>query len=89
MVDFSRFETEFDATRSFMQYASVRVPTPTAKRYFQQIADGSGLIGPSLLFKNGSCQARRERFREFSDLAKRVQSIGTWNGTWYSAGAAV
>src|SRR6195256_7084596 len=45
MVDFSRFETEFDATRSFMQYASVRVPTPTAKRYSKQIADGSGLIG--------------------------------------------
>jgi hypothetical protein len=56
MVDFSRFETEFDATRSFMQYASVRVPTPTAKRYSKQIADGSGLIGPSLLFKYGSGQ---------------------------------
>ena len=28
-----------------MQYASVRIPTPTAKRYSKQIADGSGLIG--------------------------------------------
>src|SRR5882762_721476 len=56
MVDFSRFETEFDATRSFTQYASVRVPTPTVKRYSQQIADGSGLIGPSLFFKYGSGQ---------------------------------
>src|SRR5882762_11471195 len=56
MADFSRFESEFDATRTFMLYASVRVPTLTAKRYSEQIADGSGLIGTSLLFKYGSGQ---------------------------------
>ena len=89
MADFSRFETEFDATRTFMLCASVRVPTLTAKRYSEQIADGSGLIATSLLFKYGSCQPRLKRFREFSDLAERVQSVGTWNGTRHSAGAAV
>jgi len=89
MADFSRFDTEFGATRSFMQYASVRVPTLAAKRYSEQIADASGLIGTSLLFKYGSCQPRLKRFREFSDLAKRVQPFGTWNGARHSAGAAV
>jgi len=56
MADFSRFETEFDTTRSFMHYDSVRVPAPTAKRYSEQTAHGSGLTGPSLLFKYGSGQ---------------------------------
>src|SRR6267154_575088 len=54
MADFSQFEPEFDATRSFMHYDSVRVPAPTAKRYSEQTTHGSGLIGPSLLFKYGS-----------------------------------
>jgi len=85
----SRFETEFGASRSFMHYASVRVPTPTAKRYSEQIADVSGLIATSLLFKYGSCQPRLKRFREFSDLAERVQPVSTWNETRHSAGAAV
>jgi len=89
MADFSRFETEFDATRTFMLYASVRVPALAAKRYSEQIADGSGLIGTSLLFKYGSGQPRLKRFREFSDLAERVQPFGTWNETRHSAGAAV
>ena len=35
---------------------SVRVPTLTAKRYSEQTAHGSGLTGPSLLFKYGSGQ---------------------------------
>jgi hypothetical protein len=89
MADFSRLETEFYATRSFMLYASVRVPILTAKRYSEQIADASGLIATSLLFKYGSCQPRLKRFREFSDLAESVQPFGTWNGTQHSAGAPV
>src|SRR5467141_3247162 len=39
-----------------MHYDSVRVPTLAGKRYSEQTAHGSGLIGPSLLFKYGSGQ---------------------------------
>src|SRR3981189_3110043 len=56
------FETEFGASRSFIHYASVRVPPPTAKRYSEQIAYGSGFIATSLPLKYGSCQPRLKRF---------------------------